>query len=308
MTGWIKLNRSLLNSAAWRDCTLAQNRILITLMLNAAYKPHTRIINGNVVKVSEGQLAVTLNNIVNMCNNADITVSKVRTALKLFEAAGIIKVEPHTGYTLITVNAEISDEDNYNYSNTYDNTVGECDDTAADTDENNENTAENAACADDAGNFFNTAAAKVSQTDNKALTEFSQSNDNAVALEKEINNKIIKDINTEKKCVAERTQTESVPDIEQVRLFAKENGISADAEKFFYHYQSVGWMMGRNRITDWKAALRKWAANGMEQGRPPVKETVKEPVQKSRNSVDSYRQREYDEEELMRIFDKNWAN
>ena len=34
-----------------------------------------------------------------------------------------------------------------------------------------------------------------------------------------------------------------------------------EALKFFSHYESVGWMVGKSQMQDWKAAARKWMLN-----------------------------------------------
>ena len=31
-----------------------------------------------------------------------------------------------------------------------------------------------------------------------------------------------------------------------------------NAEKFFNHYESNGWYVGKNKMKDWKAAVRGW--------------------------------------------------
>ena len=39
-----------------------------------------------------------------------------------------------------------------------------------------------------------------------------------------------------------------------------------DAEKFFDFYESKGWMIGKNKMKNWKAALRTWEKqNGSNQ-------------------------------------------
>ena len=30
------------------------------------------------------------------------------------------------------------------------------------------------------------------------------------------------------------------------------------AHKFYYHYEGIGWLMGNNRIRNWRAVLKKW--------------------------------------------------
>ena len=51
----------------------------------------------------------------------------------------------------------------------------------------------------------------------------------------------------------------SPPDPGEVEAYARERGLSIDAQRFCDFYASKGWMVGRNRMTDWRAAARNWA-------------------------------------------------
>lgn len=56
-----------------------------------------------------------------------------------------------------------------------------------------------------------------------------------------------------------KTQTKFIPPtLEEVIAHCKEKGYSLNAEKFFNHYTTVGWMVGRNKMKNWKSALAKW--------------------------------------------------
>lgn len=48
------------------------------------------------------------------------------------------------------------------------------------------------------------------------------------------------------------------PSIEDVRAYIAEKGYHVDAERFVDYYTSNGWMVGRNKMKDWKAAVRNW--------------------------------------------------
>lgn len=49
------------------------------------------------------------------------------------------------------------------------------------------------------------------------------------------------------------------PTVEQVREYICEKGYSVDAERFVDYYTSNGWMVGKNKMKDWKAAVRTWS-------------------------------------------------
>ena len=51
------------------------------------------------------------------------------------------------------------------------------------------------------------------------------------------------------------------PTIEQVKLYCKEISFNLDADKFCDHYDSNGWLVGKNPMKDWKASIRTWKRN-----------------------------------------------
>lgn len=57
------------------------------------------------------------------------------------------------------------------------------------------------------------------------------------------------------------------PTIEQIQSYINEKGYSVDAERFFDFYESKGWMVGKNKMKDWKACVRTW------QGKEKPKQT-----------------------------------
>ena len=52
------------------------------------------------------------------------------------------------------------------------------------------------------------------------------------------------------------------PTIGQVTEYCTSKGYSVDPERFVDYYTSNGWMVGKNKMKDWKAAVRSW--NGKE--------------------------------------------
>ena len=50
------------------------------------------------------------------------------------------------------------------------------------------------------------------------------------------------------------------PTIEEVEEYCIEKGLSMDVHRFVDYYESNGWMVGRNKMRDWKAAARGWAS------------------------------------------------
>lgn len=85
------------------------------------------------------------------------------------------------------------------------------------------------------------------------------------------------------------------PTLENVIEYCREKGYNVDAERFIDFYESKGWMVGKNKMKDWKAAVRNW-------GRQTRVESV--PSSKPVNKFNNFEGRSYDfnslERELLR--------
>lgn len=81
------------------------------------------------------------------------------------------------------------------------------------------------------------------------------------------------------------------PSVEEVKAYCLERGNGIDPESFVNFYASKGWLVGKNKMKDWKACVRTW------EGRNSNKPADIEPVYSVATNL------EYDEErfnELMR--------
>lgn len=64
-------------------------------------------------------------------------------------------------------------------------------------------------------------------------------------------------------CIADKPQKKRAsrftpPSIEEVREYCLERGNGIDPERFVNFYESKGWLIGKNRMKDWRAAVRNW--------------------------------------------------
>lgn len=59
----------------------------------------------------------------------------------------------------------------------------------------------------------------------------------------------------------------SKPTIEEITAYCRERGNSVDPQAFYDFYESKGWMIGKNHMKDWKAAIRTWERKDRESGR-----------------------------------------
>ncbi len=54
------------------------------------------------------------------------------------------------------------------------------------------------------------------------------------------------------------------PTIEEVKQYCQERNNKVDPETFVNFYESKGWLVGKNKMKDWKAAVRTWEKNRKE--------------------------------------------
>lgn len=55
------------------------------------------------------------------------------------------------------------------------------------------------------------------------------------------------------------------PTVEEVSAYCIERGNSVNPQRFIDHYTSNGWMVGKNKMKDWQAAVRTWERNSLNQ-------------------------------------------
>ena len=71
------------------------------------------------------------------------------------------------------------------------------------------------------------------------------------------------------------------PTLEEVIAYCNERNNNIDANHFIDYYTSNGWLVGKNKMKDWKAAIRTWERNGYSQSRQskpnkPINQTAQE--------------------------------
>lgn len=73
---------------------------------------------------------------------------------------------------------------------------------------------------------------------------------------------------TEAEAVTEKKQKKeskssrfTPPTIEEVKAYCLERKNGVNADKWFNHYASKGWKVGREGMKDWKAAVRTWESD-----------------------------------------------
>ena len=74
------------------------------------------------------------------------------------------------------------------------------------------------------------------------------------------------------------------PTVDDVAAYVSEKGYHVNAERFVSFYQQKGCMVGKNRMKDWKAAVRNWETRWKDEN----KAQEKAPVGKSDGTRDAW--------------------
>lgn len=88
------------------------------------------------------------------------------------------------------------------------------------------------------------------------------------------------------------------PTLEEVTEYCNEKGYAISPQQFIDFYESKGWMVGKNKMKDWKAAVRTWG-NRQQSGSSCTSAT--------NNRFNNFHQRKNNmkDEELERLFTDN---
>ena len=81
-------------------------------------------------------------------------------------------------------------------------------------------------------------------------------------------------------CNKEKTPTSRFipPTVEEIQNYCNERNNLVDANKFYDFYQSKGWMVGKNKMKDWKACVRTWEKDAGFKEKTPLEELEDEGI------------------------------
>lgn len=69
----------------------------------------------------------------------------------------------------------------------------------------------------------------------------------------------------------QRSTSFKPPSLEEIKAYCKERNNNIDAERFIDFYSSKGWMVGKNKMKDWKACIRTWEKREKDNGNTGAK-------------------------------------
>lgn len=219
--GYIKLYRKCLENEFFLEKPFDRWRAFEYLLISARYKPSRVILKGQVIELEAGQLIVSEKK---LAEKWDWSRGKVRRFLSLLESLQMIQVNGTAYGTLVTI-------ENY--------TKYQCDGTSdGTTDSTSGGTSDSTSDGTSDGTHI--------KKDKKVKK---------VKKDKNIYN------NARARACKTHTANFSPPDIQDVKAYCMERKNNVDPERFINFYEAKGWMVGKNKMKDWRAAVRNWERN-----------------------------------------------
>lgn len=87
-------------------------------------------------------------------------------------------------------------------------------------------------------------------------------------------NKIVKENNKEEYIKEIYKEKFKKPTLGEVRNYCLERNNNINCQEFIDYYESVGWMIGKKHMRDWKAAVRTWERNNKKKNNESPSEGV----------------------------------
>ena len=221
MSGWICLHRDIVDHWIYKD---AENlKAWIDLLMLANIENKKFMINDSMILCKRGQLAYSQ---LTLAERWKWSRQNVRTFLAKLSADKMISIFSTNKTTIITI---------CNYSLYQDYSPA------------NQPTA-------------NQQLTNSQPTANQQLTTTKQYNNKTI---KQLNNKTINNISFEPENGSQEESKKKNPNFQKPTLEEIENHIiekklSINASTFYLHYETNGWMVGKNKMKCWKSALSGW--------------------------------------------------
>lgn len=173
-------------------------------------------------EIKAGQTIITVSG---LASELGVSTRQVRTAIEKLESTGEITRKTTNRFTVVTV-------ENWSlYQADYD---------------------------DDGKQMTNKR-----QTDDKQMTNGWQTDDKRTLYKEYKKTRIQENNNSARTRVShgDGVSKFTKPTLQEVKAYCIERGNDVDPERFINHYEANGWMVGRNKMKDWRAAVRNWERN-----------------------------------------------
>ena len=102
------------------------------------------------------------------------------------------------------------------------------------------------------------------QTDDKQMTNGWQTDDKRTLYKEYKKTRIQENNNSARTRVSHGDGVSKFvkPTLQEVKAYCIERKNDVDPERFVDFYEAKGWMVGKNKMKDWRAAVRNWERNG----------------------------------------------
>lgn len=237
--GWIKLHRQLQECPIWYGERFSKGQAWVDLLLLANHSDKKIIFNGEMITIKRGQYLTstvklaekwgwnrkTVSSYLNMLQKENM-ITKVsdnlKTLVTIENYENFQGLDENDGQPIGQVNGQLNGQ---RWDNPTDNPLDNSTDSRTDTNKN-------------VKNDNNDKNEKNVKNDKNIYPPISPQGEEE--LEKPKRNKFVP------------------PTYEEVDAYCVERNNDIDAQEFIDFYQSKGWMVGKNKMKDWKAAIRTW--------------------------------------------------
>lgn len=258
---WIKLNRSIWNCFLWNFEKPKYVMCWIDMLLMANYRDKKVLFNGNIELIPRGSFVTSM---VKLSKRWCMDRATVKRFLNHLVSDGMITYTCNKRKTTVT----IVKYDVYQMFITDDTSTDATTDTTTDT---------------------TTESSTESSTD--STTDATQHKKIKRNIKKKDITKVIS---------KEKSERFVPPTEEDVRCYCQERGYTnVDPGVFVDFYECKGWMVGKNRMKDWKAAVRNWSRSQRQELTAKTKD--KKPETGCKNSFHNFPQRENDCADIERM-------
>ncbi len=235
--GWICLHRNITEHWIWSGEPFTRGQAWIDLLLKANFAQTKILFNGQFLTLEDGSFVTS---IIKLSACWSWSVKKVRAFLQTLEDDGMIMRKSDNKKTIIHIS---------NWT-MYQDDKGTAKGTAEEQQKNSERT---------------TKETSAQQKNSKKISEEFQRNFEGISNCPQDNkdnkgNKGNKG-NKEREGAREAHPSQSrfiPPCIEEVMAYCVARQNDVDAQAFCDFYSSKGWMVGSNKMKDWRAAVRTW--------------------------------------------------
>lgn len=138
---------------------------------------------------------------------------------------------------------------------------------------------------------WNTYQTNDTQND-KPIANESQTNRKRIATTKEIKEREeIKEMYIGEKIspITQKRKNFSKPTIEEIKEYCIEQSKQIDPVKFYNFYESKNWYVGRNKMSNWRAAIASWERNNTKSERTEIVSGNRS-IEKTQELLDTYRE------------------